>query len=227
MPLKGLSRARLKEHIRKYSPIYIAGIVVFLMLSNLLYTTTAPQTPAENEVLVYLVDTYPNTEPLAALADQALAALQPEDETLQSVLFSGIMYSDPEKDYNSVMLLMTRMVAGDGDVYIASSKGMEYMVNSEICLPLDAYLEDGWMDGLGLEPVYCVDEETGETFIGGLSLDSLDELAEWGVMNNQGACLVIASNGTNQESSMRVIEYMIREIVEGRYVQAVEPESAD
>lgn len=226
MPLTGLTWARLKEHIRKYSPVYIAGIVIMLFVSNILYTSTAPRVPAENEVLIYLVDGVTDAEPLNDLAAQALETLQPSDATLQAVNLATVMYSDPE-DYNSQMLLMTRMVAGDGDVFLASSDAMQYIVNSEICLPLDEYLESGWMDGLGLEPVYATDEETGETYVAGLSLDSLDVLTEWGVIYNEGACLVIAANGTNQETSMRVIEYMVREIAEGRYVPAAESQTAD
>lgn len=226
MPLTGLTWARLKEHFRKNSPIYIAGVIIMLFLSNILYTSTAPRIPAENEVLIYLVDGIADTEPLSDLANQALEVLSPSDATLQAVNLSTVMYSDPE-DYNSQMLLMTRMVAGDGDVFITSADGMQYLVNSEICLPLDEYLESGWMEGLGLEPVYATDEEAGVTYVAGLSLDSLDLLTEWGVIYNKGACLVITSNGTNPETSMRTIEYMIREIVEGRYVPSAESQTAD
>ena len=54
MPFKGLTWSRFKEHLRKTSPIYIVGFIVCVLLTNLIYTTTRPQTPADREVLVYL-----------------------------------------------------------------------------------------------------------------------------------------------------------------------------
>lgn len=228
MPLTGLTFARLKENIRKYAVVYIAGIIVCLLLSDIVYTSTRPMVPAEREVMTYVVDYLPNVDPLADLAAQTLAELQPQDETLESVVFYNLMFNDPEQDYNSAMLLMTRMAAADCDIYIASNVGLQYLINSGICLPLEEYLESGWMEGLDLHPITCIDPETETSFIGALSLDKVEALDELGVMTSiEGSGLVIAANGTNQASSMKAAETMIRTLMEGDYVQAHRPESAD
>ena len=226
MPLTGLTLARLKEHIRKASPIYIVGIIVCLLLSNVVYTSTRPQIPDENTVMIYLVDTLPNAEPLDDLAAQTLAQLQPEDDTLQSVVFYNLMFNDPNEDYNSALLLMTRMSAGDCDVYFANEVGMQYIVNSGVALPLDEYLESGWMEGLGLEPITFVDEETGESFIAALSLNNVSALPELGIMYPENGGLIIAANSTNQASTMKAVETMMHTLMEVDYVQAHRPESA-
>jgi len=225
MPLKGINWYRLKEHIRKFSPLYIAGFVVCVFLTNLVYTMTRPQTPMEQEVMIYLVDDYTNITPLEALAEDALAYGQSVDETLVSMHFESIMYTDPAQDYNSAILLMARMSVGDGDVYFANDIAITSLMGSGMCVPLDEYLAAGWMEGLDLEPVFFTNEETGETYIAALRLSNVDALAELGVMANENAFLVMAANSTNLETSMATTEYIIRTLMEGYDVPAENTES--
>lgn len=215
MPLKGINWFRLKEHFRKLAPLYIAGIVVCVFLTNLVYTVTRPRMPAEQEVMIYLVDDYTNIDPLSALADEALAYGQTVDETLLSMHFESIMFNDPAQDYNSAILLMARMSAGDGDVYFSNDLAITTLMGSGMCTPLDEYLAAGWMEGLDLEPIHFTNEETGETYIAALRLDNVDALRELGVMNNEGAFLVIAANSSNVETTMATTEYIVRRLMEG------------
>ena len=116
MPHYGISWFRLKEHFRKYLAIYIVGVVICVLLTNLVYTSTAPQTPYDQEVLIYLADVFTDTEPLDDLAADALAYAQEFDETLLEVNFESLQYVDPEQDYTSSMLLMDEideMVGGN------------------------------------------------------------------------------------------------------------------
>lgn len=220
MPLTGLSWTRFKEHLRKTSPIYIVGIAICLILTNLIYTTTRPQVPDDQQVLVYLVSGYSDTEPLNSLAEQMLAYGQSVDETLEEVEFLSIQYSDPETDYTSSYVLMARMSVGDGDLYIACEQAMQYMVGSGLSLPLDEYLADGWMEGLELEPYVYTDEETGESYVAALNISSADALAKVGAFDNTDAYLIVAGNGTNIDTSMQTAEFMIRTLLEGYDVPA-------
>ena len=68
MPDTKFSFRALREHIRKYLWIYIVGIVACLVLSSLLWTTTRPRVPNEQNVTVYLTDGYANSDPLADVA---------------------------------------------------------------------------------------------------------------------------------------------------------------
>ena len=148
------------------------------------------------------------------------------DETLEDVRFETILYNDPEQDYTSSYLLVTRMAVGDGDVYLASDIAAEYLIASGICEPLDAYLDAGWMAECNLEPVSVYDEDTGETYIGGLRLDPVTALAETGSMPNEGAILIVASNGTNVETSLEVVEYVVERLMEGYHAPAESAEPA-
>lgn len=225
MPLKGLSWFRLKEHLRKCAPIYIIGLIVCLLLTNLIYTSTRPQTPMDREVLVYLVDVYSDPVPLNAHAEDILAYGRTQDETLEEVRFESISFNDPEQDYTSAYLIMARMSIGDGDVYLASELATEYLLGYEIGLALEDYLDEGWMEEYGLEPVSYSDPETGETHVVALRLDDVDALADIGSFNNEGACLFIGGNSNNVDTSMQVIEYVVGQLMEGNYAPAesIEP----
>lgn len=220
MPLKGLTWARIKEHLRKRLPIYLVGFLICILLTNLLYTTTAPVTPSDQQVLIYLTDSYSNPDVLSDVAADALEKVQKEDETLLEVEFQGLTFSDPESDYTSAMLLMARLSTGDGDAFFASQTAADYLMGSEAFLPLEDYLDAGWMQDLGLETVEYTSEETGETHIAALKLDSVTALADLGAFNNENAYLIIAANGTNIDTTLKTVETILTSLLEGNYASA-------
>lgn len=228
MPLTGLTWKRFCEHLKKNSPIYLIGIVAMALLGNILFTTTRPQTPDDQEVLIYLVDGYAQSELLDDLCAEALVYGQQNDETLLEVRSESITYT--EDDYYSPMVLMARMAIGDGDVYIANDSVIEYLAAEGICTPLDSYVEEGWLSELNLESWYYTetDEDTGEetTYLAALKLNNIPQLQENGIVASENMYLVIASNGSNPETSMDVISYMLKQIAEGNYAPAATEEPA-
>lgn len=227
MPITKFSWPQLREHIRKFLWIYLAGIVVCLFGSNLIWTMTRPQVPIEQAVLVYMADAYSNPDPLNGIAQDMLVRGQEFDETLQQVEFQSLQFSDPNTDYTSSMVMMARLSTGEGDVFLASEDALNYLIGSGATLPLDDYVANGWLSQYDLEPYYATvvtDEETGETetFMAALRLDEVDALLELEAFNNEGAYLVIASNGTNIETSMKTVEIMIEDLMEGNYHVATE-----
>lgn len=210
MPFKGLTWFRLKEHIRKTFWIYAVGIVVMLFVSNLLYTVTTPRTPAEKEVLVYLVDAYTNTEGhlVEELAADGLEHGRQSDETLELVRFESIPYQGTE-DYTSPILLTARMSIGDGDVYLCAPEGFDYATKAGLPIDLAPYLAEGWLSGLNAETYSYTDPETGETIVAGVSLANVHALDDMFMFDNDEAYLLIASNSSNVETSMDVVEHML------------------
>ena len=106
---------------------------------------------------------------------------------------------------------------------------MDSLVNSQILVPLDEPVAQGWLAEYGLEPYYATleDEDTGEsrTFLAGLRMDTVDVLMDMGVMNNEGAFLCVASNGGNVETTMKALETMMADLTEGQdaATEATEP----
>ena len=194
MPFKGLTWSRFKEHLRKTAPVYIIGFIICMLLTNLIYTTTRPQTPADREVLVYLVDSYSDPDPLNAYAGDILAFGQTVDETLEEVRFESIQFNDPEQDYTSAYLIMARMSVGDGDVYLASATATDYLLGAQIGLPLEQYLDEGWLTGdegpiAAVRAVYFAgDTLTHRDFLGALMGCGIKRETVGDIYVSEGSC---------------------------------------
>lgn len=227
MPDTKFSFAALREHLRKFLWIYLVGIAVCLLGTNLLWTTTRPRIPTEQDVVVYLADGYSDYEPLADIARDALERTRAFDDSLLSVEFQSLQYND--QDYTGNILLMTRLAVGEADAFFACQSAMDQLITADVLVPLDDYVAAGWLDGYGLEPYYATleDEETGErtTYLAGLRLDPVESLARMGAFNNQGAYLCITGNGGNVETTMKAMEYLIEDLMEANdaYSDATEP----
>ena len=220
MPHFGISLYRLKEHFRKFWAVYIAGCAICAVISNILFTSTAPRTPIEQQVLIYLADSVTDPEALEGVKADMLAHGQETDETLLEIVFEHLAYGDPQTDMYGPMILAARLSLREGDAFIASSFATEALLANEVYMPLDEYLENGWLADLDLEPVMHTSQETGETHVAALRLDNVPALAELGAFNNNGAVLMIMWNSTNLETTMDVVEHMIRGMVEGTYASA-------
>lgn len=217
MPDTVLNRENLREHIRKHLAIYLVAIAVALFAANFLWLVTTPRIPDDQEVLIYLAGPYSNAELLDDVAADLLKRGQEVDPSLRSVEFQGLLFADPEQDYTGVMLLMTRLATGEGDAFLADENAMNALVKSKACLPLDGYVNAGWLAQYGFTPRYDTfeDEETGETTtqMTGLRIDSLTALRDREAFENQGACLAVVANGRNLETTMKVLEFMAEDLV--------------
>lgn len=217
MPETKLTPARLREHVRKHFIVYAVGIVACLILTNLLWTTTAPRIPSNQTIVIYMADAWSNAAPLDPIAADILERLQADTDILE-VDFQALQFTDPSQDYTGSMLLMTRMSTGEGDAFLCNSYCMDALVNAGVVMPLDELVEGGWLSGFDLEPWYAtvVDGETGEetTFLAGLRLDSVDRLAQMGAFNNEGAFLALLDYTENTEETMRAMEYLLEDLQE-------------
>lgn len=222
MPDTKFSFRALREHIRRYLWIYIAGIAVCLVLTNLLWTSTRPQIPNDQRITIFMADSYSDPTPLEPIARDMLERTQAFDDALQAVDFQSMLYT--EEEYTSPMLLMTRLAVGEADAFLASQPAMDQLANSQALEPLDDYVAAGWLEEYGLEPYYVTleDEETGEktTYLAGLRLDSVSALLELRAFNNEGAYLCVTYNGGNVESTMKALEFMLEDLTEGNYAGA-------
>ena len=220
MPHFGVTLYRLKEHFRKFWAIYIVGCTVCVLVSNILFTSTAPRTPIEQQILIYLADSVTDPEALEDVKAEMLTYGQSVDETLLEIVFEHLSYGDPETDMYGPMILAARLSLREGDAFIASSYATDALLANEVYMPLDDYIADGWLADLDLEPVMHTSQETGETHIAGLRLDNVTALSELNAFNNNGAVLMIMWNSTNLETTMDVVEHMIRGMMEGAYAPA-------
>ena len=217
MPDTGLNLANLREHFRRHIAVYLAGIAAMAALTGLLWTATAPRIPSSRSVLIYLVDTYADPAPLDDIAADMLARTRAFDDTLESVEFQGLMYTDPSVNYAGEMLLMTRLSLGEADAFLCCEGAMNRLVSAGAALPLDDYAAAGWLDEYGLEPWYATVEyeETGEkrTLLAGYRLDGVDALRALGAFENKGAYLAVAAASDNRDTAVRAVEVMLEDLL--------------
>lgn len=206
----------LREHIRKYMWIYLVGIALCLVGTNLLWTTTRPHPGIEEAVHVFMADAYSNPDPLSDTAAHMLEECQKVDPTLQEVSFESLLYT-PD-DYNSSILLMTRLTVGEADAFLACSDAMDALIAADVLVDLDEYAAKGWLSQYGLEPFYATveDDETGaqRTLLAGLRLDGVTALGRMGAFNPDGALLCVTVNGGNVETTMRALEVMMEDLTQ-------------
>ena len=216
MPDTKLNWANIREHIRKHLAVYAVVTAVALVVMSLLWTVTAPRVPDEQAVLIYLAGPYSNPALLDDVTADLLTRGRQYDPTLQSVELQGLLFTDPSDNYTSAMLLMTRLATGEGDAFLADPNAMDALAQTGACLPLDDYVARGWLSEYGLEPRYdaLTDPDTGEavTRLTGLRIDKLTALLDREVFDNRGACLAVAANGTNIETTMKVLEYLVEDL---------------
>ena len=228
MPDTKFSLPALREHIRKYLWIYLIGIAFCLVGTSVLWTTTTPQPSIDETVVVFLADAYTNPEPLAPIARDMFEQTKPFDEKLKEVDFQSLMYQ--EDDYTSTMVLLTRLSVGEGDAFLASQAAMDALVRSEALVDLTEYVQAGWLAEYGLEPYTAewTDEERGESYslMAGLKLDSVTALKDMGAFFSDGAYLCVTANGGNLDTTMKALEFMMKDLTEGGYAQPENTEPA-
>lgn len=216
MPDTRLTWLNIKEHIRKFGWVYVVVIAVAMVAGNLVWISTTPRVPEEQRVLIYMADEWSNPTPLDDVAADVLEKLRAEDDSILEVAFESLLFADPEREYTGVMVLMTRLAVGEGDIFLANQGAMDALVNSGACLPLDEYWDSGWLNDSGLEPYYATvtDEETGEstTLLAGLKIDALDGLIEREAFNNRGAYLALALNGQNIDASIKAAALLAEDL---------------
>ena len=215
MPDTKFTWPNLKEHLRKYLWIYLAGIVACLFCSNLLWTTTRPRPTNDESVIVYLVGGYGSADALREISADMLARGQQQDARLKQVEFQHLQYEGTDSDYTGSVLLLTRLAVGEGDAYIASEAGLEALLNAGAVQPLDDLAPD-WLSEYGLEPCHAEmeDEETEERLsrLAGFKLDGVTALGRLGAFDNRGATLCLSATSENPETTMAVLETMLEDL---------------
>lgn len=124
MPEKKISRQRLRDHFRRLWAVYLIGAVALCFLNHVVFTVTRPGYSEAETLKIMLLN-----------ADVSLS----EDELLSKTKHLGFqavetleLSVDPQ-DATSRMLLITQLVSGYGDVYIADAAGLDVLHEREVC----------------------------------------------------------------------------------------------
>lgn len=190
MPEKGIDRKRLREHFRRLWAVYLIGTVALCFLNHLIYMITRPSYSEEQTFKLMLVNVELQIDEEGLL--KVVRTIDGDIHAAEAVSLAGVAAEDP----TSVMLLSTQLVSGFGDMYYTDATGFEVLMNRRACLPLEIEAPQGWT------LAYCVDSESGEEFAAAL------ERADG------SGFLMVASNGTNVESTLKLLPILAEKILE-------------
>ena len=216
MPETKLGLAAIREHLRQYLWLYIIGIALAMVFTNLLWTVTEPRVPNDRAVVICLAGDMSDSAALSDIAGRMLERLQAEGARVDSVEFQDVSFPSSLADYTGPLILRARLDSGEPDAFLASAPAMAALTESGDLMPPETLTVDGRAPAFGLEPCYAElpDDLTGRTVRvqTGWRLDPVDALMTLGAFDNRGAFLAVTSVGGNPETTARALEIMMEEL---------------
>lgn len=127
-----LNKTVLKNHIQYDCWKYLAGILITALMWSMIVSATAPRTPAEKKVDIYLVGGFMFDEGAQELEERILDDFPDLLEVnLYSIMLSG------EWDYVGRQKFATMLYSHMGDIFILSTEEFESLAKEGVLLPLD------------------------------------------------------------------------------------------
>lgn len=218
MPNTKLTRTKWKNHFQYGKILYIVIALVAILIADLAYTMTTYHAPNERKVDVMVVLSFADTESLEPIAQEALKDGQAFDETLEELTIQNIAYNPSDNsDYYGSQKFMVMLAAQEGDVYLVPEILMESLLNQQVLLPLEGYVESGALDTGDVDLTKSTfeepyDEEVGETPTGikhvyGYSIENWYGLMDYNI-DNRGLYACIMSYSKNPDTAAHVLQYL-------------------
>ena len=214
-----VSAESLRQHFTYNWWKYLLLAVIGFFAVDLLYTVTAPRTPAEKKVEFYIYG-YSNQEQLDEYMAGVNRDYMPDMEYMGSHLITNDGTYGP-------MMLMTYMAAGEGDVYLLPRDQFLSLAAQGALLPLEDNRElMDWFNerGLSLQNGWRKNTETGETHLCGIPQDKIPGLIQYAYAQDGYVCVVVT--GGNIENTMKFLNYMVRDLAEAPAEESPAPEAA-
>lgn len=130
------NKGKVKNHFQYDKWKYILGILLVIFSWSMLSTVTAPRTPADKKVDIFLVGGYMMLDESTDYANTILD----EFPELMEVNFLNITLGD-EMEYASRQRLMVMIGSQTGDIYSFTEDEFQAMAELGIFIPLDNYPE--------------------------------------------------------------------------------------
>lgn len=220
MPNTSVKKDQLRDFIAYHKWTYLVLAVVVWMLADVLYSATEYRTPEERQVYFQIVSpTVQLDYRLAELEQEALAAGQEFDPTLEEVDFQRIAF-DPDNDLDGYggQQYMVMLGVGAGDIYMLEEQLMHVLVNEGYVMPLEGYIEQGILDpgDVDLESVTFAESPELEDYdptakhIYAIPMVNMNAMLQPDIaVDNRDMYMVLTYFSTNPETSVYVMDYVL------------------
>ena len=223
MPKTRIAKGDWKDFFAYNKWMYILIAVIAWMGADILFSSTEYHSPDEREVSFQLVAQGVDVESrLPQVAQEALAAGQAFDETLEEVIFYSLEYNpDNDSDGYGGQKYMVMLGVGEGDIYVVKRSLMNSLVAQGYALPLEGYIATGLLDpgDVDLSSVTFHENEEMEdydpdaTHVYAIPTVNLNAMLEPEInFDNRDAYMVLMAFSGNPDTSVAVMNDVIRQL---------------
>lgn len=211
MPDTKITGGKLKNHWQYAKWKYVIMVIAMAFGWNLIYSVTAPRTPPELKVDIYMVGPAASSDALDALTARA----KPDFPDMQELNFINIPLSG-DSDVYAYQRYQTMVGAGEGDVYIVDGGMFESLVDMGGAVALNPYIESGALvlgdlelGGTTLEaPVESEDAPPIGRRVYGVPMDSLFGFLTDSGFDNRNKVMIVMSFSKNKENAVKMVNWL-------------------
>ncbi len=207
MPVKTpINKKTLSQHFHYSWWMYALSAILCFFLWDLLYTVTAPRTPDNEKLELYL---YAYGE--SAAVDTYLENVHATE--MSDVTEMTAQYLMPDES-SGLMVLATRMMAGEGDLFLLPRDSFQSYAGQGLFVALDELegIEEMCENaGINIERGWRKNQDTGERHLYGLPTSSMNQIPSWTYAGANEMYLCIRVYNGNDENAEKLLRIILRD----------------
>ncbi len=214
-----INATTLRQHWHYSWWKYVLIIAVSLLMWNLIYSMTAPRTPDDEKLDIYIYG-FGNEETLQAYMRRIHEEHFPDLKEINAMFIT-------EDEYGP-MVLSTRIAAGEGNLYIFPRDTFQSYANQGVFIPLEdmeGVVEMCESAGLKLERGWRKNQETGERHLYGVPVSSFKSLRSIYASGEMYMCLRIMN--PNEEDAEKMFRILLEDGIRSLHETAAEEPAPD
>lgn len=204
-----LNKKTLQQHFHYSWFLYALSAILCFFFWNMYYTMSAPRTPDDKKLELYI---YAYGE--SSYADEYFARVQAEDLPDMQEITAQYMMPD---ESSGPMVLSTRVMAGEGDLYLLPRDNFQSYAAQGLFVALDeleGITEMCAEAGINVERGWRKNQDNGERHLYGLPVSGMTGMAggisEWTYATSEMYLSVRLYNG-NDENAEKLLRIILRD----------------
>ena len=201
-----INRKVLSQHFHYSWWMYVLSAVLCFFLWDLIYTVSAPRTP-ESEKLELYIYAYGDS----AAVDSYLEGIHAGE--MSDVTEMNAQYIMPDES-SGLMVLATRIMAGEGDLYLLPRDSFQSYASQGLFVALDEL--EGIQEiceaaGLNIERGWRKNQDTNERHLYGLPTSSMLQIPSWTYSGSTEMYLCVRSYNGNDDNAEKLLRIILRD----------------
>ncbi len=213
MTVKGrLDKGKIRNHAAyDFWKYLLLGVCVWFGV-DLLFTSTAYRSPQDKRVDIQIMSSTVTDDLMKSFFQPLWEEAVPDMELVEGTTLMPMS----EADMYSSMVLVTRLAAADGDIYMLPADQFKSIAVQGWFLSLDDLVENGTINAEDIPLDSCrltvVNEETktAETHLYGIPTDTLYGFMDGLQYDNRGCVMAIVVNNQNDDAVIRFFNALVQ-----------------